>query len=206
MPFRIRHHCLPPDLVKRDILRRMLCRRRNRHRRKYPLRVTRRPLQHLHPAHRATRHTKQRLDPEMIHQTRLRSHHIPDGHNRKFKPARFTAFAIARRRAGCAEARSQHIRTNHKKTVRIIGLARPDHGFPPARTPRHRVHIRDMLIACQRMTQQNRVRPVGIQRSISLVSDPPRRKHHPAVKLKSLRCIKPQNLARRLVRLVAHWR
>ena len=52
-PFRIGHHRLAADFVEGDVLRRMPRRRRDRQRREYALRIARRPLQHLHAAHRA---------------------------------------------------------------------------------------------------------------------------------------------------------
>jgi hypothetical protein len=50
-PFGIGHHGLPADLVKRDVLGRMARPCGERQRRKNPIRVARRPLQHLHAAH-----------------------------------------------------------------------------------------------------------------------------------------------------------
>ena len=44
--------------------------------REHALGIARRPLQHLHAAHRAADHAEQPLDAEMVDQQRLRAHHV----------------------------------------------------------------------------------------------------------------------------------
>src|SRR5262249_47298627 len=76
-----------------------------------------------------------------------------------------------------------------------IGLPAPDHGLPPARLSGHGVIVDDMLIAGQRMTDQNRIAARGIERAVGLIGDLQRRKINASVE--------PQ----RLVKAKAHdWR
>src|SRR3546814_11816210 len=57
---------LAPDLVEGDVLRRMACGRGDRHGGEDTLRVARRPLQHLHAAHRAADHAEQRSEERRV--------------------------------------------------------------------------------------------------------------------------------------------
>ena len=45
--------------------------------------IARRPLQHLHAAHRAAGDREQRVDAELVEQHRLRAHHVADGDDRE---------------------------------------------------------------------------------------------------------------------------
>ena len=77
-PVGIGHHRLTADLVEGDVLRRMPRAARDRQRGEHALRIGRRPLQHLHAAHRAADDAEQRLDAEPVDQHRLRAHHVAE--------------------------------------------------------------------------------------------------------------------------------
>ena len=84
-PVRVGHDRLPPDLVEGDVLGRMAGRRGDRHRREHAVGIARRPLQHLHAAHRAADDAEQLLDAEMIDQQLLRPHHVADRDDREIE-------------------------------------------------------------------------------------------------------------------------
>ena len=92
-PFRIGHHRLAADLVEGDVLRRVARRAGDRQRREHALGIARRPLQHLHAAHRAAGHREQRVDAEMVEQHRLRAHHVADGDDREIQAPRLAGLA-----------------------------------------------------------------------------------------------------------------
>ena len=70
-------------------------------------------------------------------------------------------------RAGAAEAGTQVVHANHKKTVGIDRLARADHGVPPALAPvLPGVHPRHMVRGIERMAHQHRIRARGIELAI----------------------------------------
>ncbi len=70
-PVGIGHHGLPADLVEGDVLGRMAGRRRDRDGGEDAILVARRPLEHLHAAHRAAEDREQLGDAEMIQQADL---------------------------------------------------------------------------------------------------------------------------------------
>ena len=72
-----------------------------------------------------------------------------------------------------------------------LGIDRPagaDHGLPPAGLAGDRMLVDDVLIAGQRMADQNRIAAVGIERAVGLIGDLPRREIDAGVE--------PQRLAR----------
>ena len=152
----------------------------------HPFRIGRRPLQRLHAAHRAADHAEQRVDAEAIDQHGLRAHHVGKGDDRKIQPPHLAGGGIGRGRAGRAHAAADHVRADDEIFVGIERTAGTDHGLPPAGLARHRMHIGDMLIAGQRMADQNGVGPVGIEFAIGLVGDLERREIDAAIELQRL--------------------
>src|SRR3546814_6877050 len=74
---------LAANLVEGDVLRGVARRRGDRHRGKDLFGIARRPLQHLHAAHRAADDAEQLVDAEPVDQQLLRAHHVGDGDYRK---------------------------------------------------------------------------------------------------------------------------
>ena len=134
-PVGVRHDRLPADLVEGDVLRGMARRRRDRKSGEDAVGIGRRPLQHLHAAHRTAGHAKQRLDAEMIDQERLRAHHVGDGDDRKVEAVGLACFRIDGRGARRAHAAAKDIRTNNEKPVGVERPAWADHCLPPAGRP-----------------------------------------------------------------------
>ena len=62
-----------------------------------------------------------------------------------------------------------------------IGLPGADHARPPAGLAGDRMGAGDMLVAGQRMADQDRVAAVGVQRAIGFIGDVDRRQRAAAV-------------------------
>ena len=170
-PFRVGHDCLPADLVERNVLRRMAGGAGNRQRREHAGRIARRPLQHLHAAHRSARHREQRFDAEMIEQHGLRAHHVADGDDGKFQAPRLAGRRVNRGRAGGAHAGAHHVRADHEIALGVDRLAGTDHGFPPARFLGDRMQAGHVLVAGERVAHQHGIGALGIERAVGLVGD-----------------------------------
>ncbi len=168
--------------MKGDILRRMIGRRRHRHRGKHRLRIQGGPGQCLHAAHRPADHREQPRNSQMVHQPLLRPHHVLNGHRRKFRPPGLERPLIMRgSRPGRAHAAAQHIGADHEIPVRIHRLARPHHRLPPARLARQRMHLCHILVAGQRMADQHRIAALGIQRPVAAIGHRQARQMAPAI-------------------------
>jgi len=201
-PVRIGHHGLAAELVEGDVLRRVPRRAGDRQSRKDALRIGRGPLQDLHAAHRTADHAEQRVDAEAIEQHRLCAHHVRNGDDRKIEAPQFSGRGIDRGRPGRAHAAADHIGADD---VVAIGIERPagsDHGFPPAGLAGDRMHIGDMLIAGQRMADQNGVGALGVERAIGLIGDLERRQVDTAIERQRLIRAEFRDRRTRVIRLV----
>ena len=144
--------------------------------RKHALRIARGPLQHLHAAHRAAGDREQRVDAEMVEQHRLRAHHVADGDDGKFEAPGLAGPGIGRGRAGRAHAAAEHVRADDEIAVGVDRLAGADHGLPPAGLAGDRMHVGDMLVAGERVADQDGVAALGVERAVGLVGDLERRR------------------------------
>ena len=113
--------------------------------------------------------------PEMIDEPRLRFHHVADGDDGEIEAVGLARLRIDRGGAGRAHAAAEDIRADDEKAVGIDGLARADEVVPPAGLAGDRVRVRDILVARQRMADQDGVRFVGVEFAIGLVGDRERR-------------------------------
>ena len=154
-----------------------------RQRREHAMRIGRRPLQHLHAAHRAAGHRKQRVDLELVEQHRLRPHHVADGDDRKFQTPRLAGVRIGRGRPARAHAGAEHVRADDEVALGVDRLAGTDHGLPPAGLAGHRIGTCHMMVAGQRVADQHRVGAGGVERAVGLVGDLERRQRHAGVEL-----------------------
>ena len=202
VPVRIGHHGLPTEFVERDVLRRMPRAAGDRQRREHPLGIGRGPLQRLHAAHRAADDAEQRVDAQTIEQHGLRAHHVGNGDDRKIQPPQFAGGRIGRGRPGRAHAAADHIGADDEVAVGVERTAGADHGLPPARLAGHRMHVGDVLIAGQRMADQNGVGTVGVEFAIGLVGDLERREIDAAIERQRLVDAEQCQLRTRMVRLV----
>ena len=169
---RIGEDRLAADLVEGDVLRRVIGRRRHRHRGEDRIRIHRRPGQNLHAAHRAADHREKPLDSEMLDEFLLRPDHVADRHRREIEAPEFARFVLVRAaRPGRAHAAAEHIGADDEIAVGIDRLAGPHHGLPPAGLAGQRMRLGDILIAGQRMADQDRVGPVRVQPSVGAIGD-----------------------------------
>ena len=159
-PVGIGHDGLAADLVEGDVLGRV-ARRRSAIGIAAKTRsgIARRPLQHLHAAHRAADDAEQALDAEAVEQHRLGAHHVADGDDREIERRR------AGRSPGLVEAGPvvpmqppMTLAQMTKKRSVSIGLPGPDHRVPPAGLAGDRMDVRHVLVAGQRVADQHRVR------------------------------------------------
>ncbi len=162
-PGRVGHDRLPADLVEGDVLRRVARPRGDRHRGEDPLGVARRPLQHLHAAHGAADTEEQVADAEPIEQHRLGADHVADGHQGEVEPV-----GPARRRVDGGRTRRAHagaddVGADDEVAVGVDGLARPHQGLPPAALTRHRMGVGEVLVAGQRVADQDGVGAVRVE-------------------------------------------
>ena len=174
-PFGIGHHGLAADLVERDVLRRVPRRAGDRQRREHALGIARGPLQHLHAAHRSAGDREQLVDAEMVEQHRLRAHHVANGDDREVEAPGRAGLRVGRGGPGRAHAGADHVRADHEIAVGVDRLAGPDHRLPPAGLAGHRMDVGDMLVAGERVADQDRVAALGIERAVGLIGDLERR-------------------------------
>jgi hypothetical protein len=145
-----------PDHVEGDGLAREVHRRRDRNHRFDPLRVKRRPGQHLMPPERSAHDRAQLLDPEVIDQLELRLHHVADRDGRKVRAVAFARGRIAAVRTRRAAAPPEYVRADREIPIRVDVLARPDEHLPPARII-VLVVTRHVGVAAQGVADQDRV-------------------------------------------------
>ena len=174
----------------------------DRQRGEHALRVSRGPLQRLHAAHRTADDAEQRLDAEPIDQHGLRAHHVGNGDDGEIEPPQLSGGGVDRCRPGRAHAAADHVGADDEVAVGVERPARPDHGLPPALLARDRVHIVDMLIAGQRMADQDGVGAIGIQFAIGLIADLERRQVDAAIELQRLLDAELRHQRRRMIGLM----
>src|SRR5690606_9808957 len=116
----------------------------------------------------------------------LRQNHVATGDDRK--PHRIgLAVRRAARRPGRAHAAADHVRADHVEAVGVDRLAGAHHAVPPARLARDRVWTGDVLVARQRMKDEDRVGFVRREIAVGLVGDRHPVERLPAVERQRLR-------------------
>ena len=107
----------------------------------------------------------------MVEQHRLCAHHVADGDDRKFETPGHCVRRVGRGRTGRAHAGPEHVRTDDEIALGIDRPARAHHGFPPARLLRDGMNVGDVLVAGERMADQDCIAALGIELAIGLVGD-----------------------------------
>ena len=174
-PVRIGEDRLPADLVEGDVLRRMFRRGGDRHGGEDAVGKARRPLQHLHAAHGAADDAEQGLDAERVDQHGLRPHHVADGDERQVEPIGAPGGRIERGRPGAAHAAADDVRADDEIMIGVDRLAGPDHRLPPAGFAGDRMDVGDVLVARQRVADEDGIAARGVQRPVGLIGDGERR-------------------------------
>ncbi len=92
---------------------------------------------------------------------------------------------------------------DHEVAVGVDDLAGPDHDLPPAGLAGDRIDVGDVLVARQRVADENGVRPRSIERAVGLVSDLKRREIDTAIEMQRLVGAETHNLRGRMIRLTS---
>ena len=141
----------------------------------------------------------------MVDQHGLRPDHVANGDDGELERVR-PAMRSGGGRAGRAKAAAEHVGADDEEALGVDGSAGPDHRLPPAGLVGHGILVCDVLVAGERMADQDGVGAVRIERAIGLVGDAERRQRHAAVQAQRLVGGKAHDPARRCVRLVdARW-
>ena len=128
------------DRPPRDLLRGRLHARGDRDHRADAVRVHDRPLEHLHPAHRAADDGVPPGDPEVVGEAGLGAHHVADRQHREPRPVRPAVDRVRRRRPGASPG-SRRARSSTRRSsgwCRSAGPARPSTPTTRARDGRGR--------------------------------------------------------------------
>ena len=185
VPVRIGKNRLPTHLMERDILRRMKRSRRHGHACEHVGRIGRGPFQRLHAAHRSAHDRKQPPHAEIRHQQPLRPHHVPHGDRRKLRPVPLARRAIATW-PGAAHAAAQHVRAHDEEPAGVDRAPRPHNQVPPAGPSRQGLRLGHILIARQRMADQDGIAGTGVEHAVGSVCDGDAGQHLPAIERKGL--------------------
>ena len=102
---------------------------------------------------------------------------------------------------GRAHAAADHVRADHEVAVGVDRPPGPDHGLPPARLLRDRMDVGDMLVAGQRVADQDGVGALGVERAVGLVGDLERREVDAGIELQRLVRAEAHDQRMRIVRL-----
>src|SRR6185437_1580889 len=124
------------------------------------------------------------------------AHHVGNGDDREIKPPRLAGRWIGRGRPGRPHAGADHIGADDEVLIGIKRTAGTDHGLPPAGLAGDGMLVEDMLVAGQRMADENGIAARRIERAVSLIGDLERREIDAAIeperrlgaKLRDLRC------------------
>ena len=189
VPAGVGHDRLTTDFVKRDVLGGVAGGSGNADGAEQLIRIVRRPLQNLHSPHGSADGGEQALDSKGVDQHGLRADHVGDGDDREFQPIGFSGFGVDGGGTGGAHTTADNIGADDEVPLRVQRPTGPDVEVPPTRLSRDRVGGGQMLIACQRMTDQHSVGPGVIQPTIGLVGDFQRQEDRAR--------IEPQGLVRR---------
>ncbi len=139
--------------------------------REQPLGIVGRPLQHLHPAHRAADHREQRLDAQRVDQHGLGADHVGDGDHREAQAVGPSGFRVDRGRTGRAHAAADHVRADDEVLCRVERAALADDLGPPAGLAGERVDRGDVLVEGKRVADQDGVGALGVQPPVGAVGD-----------------------------------
>jgi hypothetical protein len=91
------------------------------------------PLQHLHATKGASHSRMHMLNPQMGEQRTVHGDEVTDGEQRKIQPPRLAGGRIDRTWPGGSLTSTEQVAAHHVPPVGVDGLARTDHGVPPAK-------------------------------------------------------------------------
>ena len=170
-PERIGHDRLAPDFVKGDILRAVPRGRGDDDAAFDPVGEEGGPGQRLHAAHRPADHRRQPIDAQMVEQHRLRPHHVGDGQHREAHGVRIAQRGVDAGGAGRSHAAADDVGADDEMACRIDRPALAHHAPPPAGLAGDGMVRCDILVAGQRVADQDDVGFVRVHLPIGLIGD-----------------------------------
>ncbi len=163
---------LPRHLVESDVLRRQFWRGGDYQRVFDAVRVVDAPLHHLHAAEAAADHRAPVVEAQRAHEAVLGMHPVLYRHDGEIRPPVFIGSRFFGVGAAAALAAAEVVDAHHKKAVGVDGLAGADGAFPPAGLAViHAVVASGVLVARQRVANQNRIAAVSIALAVGFVGD-----------------------------------
>ncbi len=159
-------------------------------------------VQDLHAAHRAADDAEQRVDAEMIDQQLLRPHHVADRDDGKGQAPGLAGRRVDVLRTAGPHAAAEHVGADDEITLGIEHLAGAGERRPPAGIAGDRMRLGEILVAGQRMADEDGVAARRIEPAIGLVGDGELREIDAAIELEGLRDVEAMAGARR----GAEWR
>ncbi len=139
------------------------------------------PLQRLHRAEAAAHHRRELADAQPVGEARVHLHPVVHRHDREVRAPGLARGGIDAGRPGGAMAAAEVVDADDEEPVRVHRLAGADEVVPPADVLGIvLVPARDMVGSVQRMTHEDRVGPLGVQRAVGLVTDGVGRHHRAA--------------------------
>ena len=178
VPARVLQDGLSPDLVEGNALSALPRGRGHGDHAPDEARVLDGPLECLHSTHGAADDRVQGRDSEGLQPPVLCPHHVPDRHAGKRDPVGAAGGRVDRSRPTGTLAAPDDVGAENEVAVRVDRLARPDQIVPPARfTVAQTVNARAVVVAAQRVANQDRVVARGVEPAIGLVAERVPRQH-----------------------------
>ena len=129
------------------------------------------PLQHLHPAHRTADDREHLVDAEVIEQHRLGTDHVGDGDDGKPEAPRLARLRAGFARSGRTHAAAEDVDAEHVVAIGVEDAAGADEIVPPAAPAGDRMRPGGVLVAGQRVTDDDGVRFRRVQPAVRLIGD-----------------------------------
>ena len=160
------------DLVEGNVLRREIGCGGDDERPSDALRIANRPRQRLHPAQATAHDSRKALNAEVIGKPRLGVDPVLDRNDGEIRAPWRSGRRVDRRRTGRAEAAAQIVDADDEEARGVDGLARPHHVVPPAfAIGLAGIRAGDVMGGVKRVTDQDRVGPVCIERAVRFVHE-----------------------------------
>ena len=180
-PVGVGHDRLPTDFVKGNVLGAVPRRGGDDDAAFDAVRIEGGPAQRLHAAHRAANDGMEPVDAQMIEQHRLGADHVRYGDHRKAHRIGIAGDGIHAGRPAGPHATADHIGADDEMKGGIDGFPLPHQPPPPAGLARDGMFRRDILVAGQRVADEDDVGPVRIHPPIGFIGDVHRPQRRAAV-------------------------
>src|SRR5207248_1080034 len=129
---------------------------------------------------------EQSIDAEMLEQQLLRADHVVERDHREIEGPGLAGRRIDIFRARYAHAAAEHIGADQEIALGVENAAGSDHRRPPAGRAGDRMGLGGILVAGQRMADQDRVAALLIEFSVCLIGNRERAEIDPAIEPEGL--------------------